>query len=93
MDNFFSGLHLPVGIADTCQSAIKVFEKNFLDGKDIGLAEQPELKRYHRNKSGTFRLIRTVSKAFAVGQYETIVFAFHGQHISGRKMKITELFV
>jgi len=39
-----------------------------MDGKNIGSAEKPELKRYHRNKSGTLRLIRTVPKAFAVGE-------------------------
>jgi len=61
--------------------------------KNIGLAEKPELKRYHRNESGTLRLIRTVSKAFVVGEDETMMFASHGQHVLGRKMKRIELFV
>lgn len=31
---------------------------------------QPELKRYHRAESGTLRLLRTASKAFARGEDE-----------------------
>lgn len=70
MNNFFCGLHLLVGIADTCESTLKVFEKNYLDGKDIGSGIKPELKKYHRNESGTLRLLRTVSKCFAIGEDE-----------------------
>ena len=70
MNNFFCGLHLLVGMADVCESTLKKFENNYLDGKDIGSAAIPELKRFHRNESGTLRLLRTSSKVFAVGEDE-----------------------
>ena len=70
MNNFFCGLHLLVGMADVCENSMKKFERQFLNGKDVGSAVKPELKKYHRNESGTLRLLRTSSKAFAVGQDE-----------------------
>lgn len=45
-------------------------EKVHSDGKDKGSAVHAELKRYHRSESGTLRLLRTSSKAFAVGEDE-----------------------
>jgi hypothetical protein len=41
-----------------------------MDGKDIGSAIQPELKRYHKHESGILRLIRTACKCFAIGEDE-----------------------
>lgn len=70
MNNFYCGLHLLVGMADTCEIALKKFEKNYLDGKDVGSAVRPELKRYHKSESSTLRLLRTASKCFAIGQDE-----------------------
>lgn len=70
MNNLFCGLHLLVGMADVAEDSLKKFERNFLDGKLIGSAAVPELKIYHRQESGTLRLLRTSSKAFAVGEDE-----------------------
>ncbi|KAK3106600.1 hypothetical protein FSP39_023288 [Pinctada imbricata] len=70
MHNFFCGLHLLVAIADVCEETLKKFQKNFLDGKDIGSGTKPELKRYHKSESGTLRLLRTCSKSFARGEDE-----------------------
>lgn len=42
--NNFCGLHLLVRLADSCESTIKKFEQNYLDGKDIGSASKPELE-------------------------------------------------
>lgn len=70
MNNFFCGLHLLVGLADTCEGTLRKFERNYLDGKDVGSAAKPELKRYHKSESGTLRLIRTASKCFAIGEDE-----------------------
>ncbi|XP_076075718.1 uncharacterized protein LOC143046441 [Mytilus galloprovincialis] len=70
MNNFFCGLHLMVGIADVCEKALYKFEEAFLEGKDIGSAHYPELKRFYRHESGTLRLIRTACKVFAVGEDE-----------------------
>jgi len=47
LNNFFCGLYLLVGMADTCESTLTKFEKNYLDGKDIDSAIKPKLKRYH----------------------------------------------
>lgn len=70
MDNLFCGLHLLVGMADVAEESLKKFERHFLDGKLIGSAAVTELKMYHRQESGTLRLLRTSSKAFAVGEGE-----------------------
>lgn len=70
INNFYCGLHLLIGIADVCEAAIKKFEIEYLDGKLIGSAEKPELQRYHKADSGTLRLLRTSSKAFAMGEDE-----------------------
>lgn len=70
LNNFFCGLHLLVGMADSCETSIKKFEIEFHDGKNIGSAVRLELKKYHRNESGVLRLIRTASKSFAVGEDE-----------------------
>lgn len=70
INNFYCGLHLLIGIADVCEAAIKKFEIEYLDGKLIGSAEKPELQRYHKAESGTLRLLRTSSKAFAMGEDE-----------------------
>lgn len=70
MNNFFCGLHLLVGMADVCELCVKKFELFYSDGKDKGSAVHAELKRYHRSESGTLRLLRTSSKAFAVGEDE-----------------------
>ena len=70
MNNFFCGLHLLVGLADSCEESLKKFERLFMDGKDIGSAIQPELKRYHKHESGILRLIRTACKCFAIGEDE-----------------------
>ncbi|WAR10687.1 hypothetical protein MAR_035763 [Mya arenaria] len=59
MNNLYCGLHLLVGMADTCEN-----------GNDVGSGKKPELERYHRSESGTLRLLRTSSKSFAVGQDE-----------------------
>jgi hypothetical protein len=70
MNNFFCGLHLLIGLADSCEESLKKFERLFMDGKDIGSAIQPELKRYHKYESGILRLIRTACKCFAIGEDE-----------------------
>ncbi|XP_021339530.1 uncharacterized protein LOC110440700, partial [Mizuhopecten yessoensis] len=70
MNNFFCGLHLLVGMADVSEETLKKFEASYLEGKLIGSADKPELKRYHRTESGTLRLLRTSSKAFAMGEDE-----------------------
>lgn len=70
INNFYCGLHLLIGIADVCEAVIKKFEIEYLDGKLIGSAEKPELQRYHKAESGTLRLLRTSSKAFAMGEDE-----------------------
>lgn len=70
MNNLFCGLHLLVGMEDVAEESLKKFERNFLDGKLIGSAAVPELKMYHRQENGTLRLLRTSSKAFAVGEDE-----------------------
>lgn len=70
LNNFFCGLHLLVGMADSCETSIKEFEIELHDGKNIGSAVRLELKKYHRNESGVLRLIRTESKSFAVGEDE-----------------------
>lgn len=70
MNNLFCGLHLLVGMADVAEESLKKFERNFLDGKLIGSAAVPELKMYHRQENCTLRLLRTSSKAFAVGEDE-----------------------
>ena len=70
MNNFFCGLHLLVGMADTCEGTLKKFERTYLEGRDIGSGVKPELRKYHRSESGTLRLIRTTSKALAVGEDE-----------------------
>lgn len=70
LNNFFCGLHLLVGMADSCETSIKKFEIEFHDGKNIGSAVRLELKKYHRNESGVLRLIRIASKSFAVGEDE-----------------------
>lgn len=67
MNNFYCGLHLLVGMADVAETALKKFEETYLENKDIGSATKPELKRFHKNESGTLRLLRTASKAFAMG--------------------------
>ncbi|VDI46257.1 Hypothetical predicted protein [Mytilus galloprovincialis] len=59
-----------VGIADVCEKALYKFEEAFLEGKNIGSAHYPELKRFHRHESGSLRLIRTACKVFAVGEDE-----------------------
>jgi hypothetical protein len=70
MNNFYCGLHLLVGIADVCETALKKFEDLYLGNKDVGSGVRPELKRYHKAESGTLRLIRTCSKMCAVGEDE-----------------------
>ena len=70
LNNFFCGLHPLVGMADSCEASLRKFESSYLEGKDTGSGTCPELKRYHRSESGTLRLIRTSSKAFAVGEDE-----------------------
>lgn len=70
INNFYCGLHLLIGIADVCEAAIKKFETEYLDGNLIGSAKKPELQRYHKAESGTLRLLRTSSKAFAMGEDE-----------------------
>lgn len=67
---FYCGLHLLIGIADVCEAALKKFETEYLDGKVVGSAQRPELQRYHKAESGTLRLLRTSSKAFAMGEDE-----------------------
>lgn len=57
-------------MVDVAEESLKKFQRNFLDGKLIGSAAVPELKMYHRQESGTLRLLRTSSKAFAVGEGE-----------------------
>ena len=56
MNNFFCGLNLLVAIAEVTEAALKQFDKNFLDGKDVGSAANLELKRYHKSESGTLHL-------------------------------------
>ena len=85
MNNFFCGLNLWVAIADVTEAALKQFEKNFLDGKDVGYAANPELKRYLKSESGTLRLLRTCSKCFARGEDEKNGFIYRGIHTSVKK--------
>lgn len=59
-----------IGIADVCEAALKKIETEYLDGKVVGSAQRPELQRYHKAESGTLRLLRTSSKAFAMGEDE-----------------------
>lgn len=42
LNNFFCGLHLLVGMADSCETSIKKFEIEFNDGKNIGSAVRLE---------------------------------------------------
>lgn len=70
INNFYCGLHLLIGIADVCEAALKKFETEYLDGKVVGSAQRPELQRNHKAESGTLRLLRTSSKAFAMGEDE-----------------------
>lgn len=58
LNNFFCGLHLLVGMTDSCETSIKKFEIEFNDGKNIGSAVRLELKKYHRNESGVLRLLQ-----------------------------------
>lgn len=58
LNNFFCGLHLLVGMADSCETSIKKYEIEFNDGKNIGSAVRLELKKYHRNESGVLRLLQ-----------------------------------
>ena len=51
MNNFYCGLHFVVGLADTAEATLKVWESTFND-LDTG------------NTSGTQRLVRTACKAF-----------------------------
>lgn len=86
MNNFFCGLHLFVGMADVAEESLKKFERNFLDGKAIGSGALPELKMFHRQESGTLRLLRTSSKAFTVGEdEENGVSLFWKTHLSEKK--------
>lgn len=70
INNFFRGLHLLVGMANVCEPALRKFETAFLNERLIDSATQSELNRYHRAESGTLRLLRTTSKAFARGEDE-----------------------
>ncbi|KAK6180548.1 hypothetical protein SNE40_012681 [Patella caerulea] len=70
INNFFCGLHLLCGMADVCEAGMKKYETGFLDGKEIGSSVRPELKRFHKSESGTLRLLRSCSKAFARGEDE-----------------------
>lgn len=66
-EQLFCGLHLLVGLADSCEESLKKFDRLFMDGKDIGLATHPELKRYHKHESGILLQMRTACKCFANG--------------------------
>ena len=70
VNNFFCGLHLLVGMADTCEAALKKFEGNYLNGESVGSSADPYLRNFQKNESGSLRLIRTCCKAFAPGQDE-----------------------
>lgn len=70
INNSYCGLHLLIGIADVCEAALKIIETEYLDSKVVGSAETPELQRYHKAESGTLCLLRTSSKAFAMGEDE-----------------------
>lgn len=88
MNNFFCGLHLLLGMADVCEPALRKFETAFLNERLIGSAMQPELKRYHRAESGTLRLLRTASKAFARGEDEKSgVFIHWKTYLDNKKEK------
>lgn len=52
-----------------CELCVNKFELFHSDGKDKGSAVHAELKRYNRSES-TLWLLRTSSKAFAVGEDE-----------------------
>lgn len=67
MNNFYCGLHLLVAMADATENVLKKFESTYHDGKDVGSAAFPELKRFHKYESGTVRLLRTASKALSLG--------------------------
>lgn len=89
MNNLFCGLHLLVGMADVAEDSLKKFERNFLDGKLIGSAAVPELEMYHRQESGTLRLLWTSSKAFAVGEDEkNVVSLFWKTYLNEKRRKI-----
>lgn len=74
-------------MADVCELCVKKFELFHSDGKDKGSAVHAELKRYHRSESGTLRLLRTSSKAFAVGEDEKSGASLNGKPIVRKKMK------
>lgn len=67
LGHFFCGLHALVHFADTCQKAILETEKGFFDGGVVPIFDKHFL---NSTESGTLRLIRTASKAFAAGADE-----------------------
>ena len=68
LNNFFCGLHLLVGMADTSAEALQTFEQSYCDaeGQKLGI-EKDDFSFLKSNESSTVRLIRTASKCFASG--------------------------
>lgn len=62
LNNFFCGLHLLVGMAETAAASIGEWENIHFEELAIGAAALPS--HWKKNESGTVRLIRTACKAF-----------------------------
>ena len=45
MNIFYCGLHLLVAMADVTENALKKIESTYHDGKDVGSATFPELRK------------------------------------------------
>lgn len=66
MNNFFCGLHLLVGTADTCAETLRKFETCSFKGEKVG-AQCENSDEIVPQEAGVIRLIRTCSKAFERG--------------------------
>ena len=67
MNNFFCGLHILVNFADVCSEALLKYENSVQGDNDVNQDDDEEPQKIKQNESGTLRLIRTSSKAFARG--------------------------
>lgn len=71
-------MYLLVGMADTRESTIKKFEKDYSDGEDIGSEMKPEKKTIPQRQEWALRLIRTSSKCFAASRMSRTVLIYLG---------------
>ncbi|XP_056017756.1 uncharacterized protein LOC130053959 [Ostrea edulis] len=69
MNNFFCGLHLLVGAADTCAETLRKYEACSFKGEKVG-ARCEDSDEIVSQEAGVIRLIRTCSKAFGRGMDE-----------------------